>query len=68
VKDSMPAEAFQKGDTVQAVAWGPTGTVIDADRYGWTLVQYPRQQGTVVGGLMNYKHGVDRLRLVERAS
>jgi hypothetical protein len=66
MSDRLPVERLRKGDVVQAVERGPRGTVIDADRAGWTLVRYlPRSRGS--DGIISYKHGQDRLTLLQPA-
>jgi hypothetical protein len=62
--DRVPVERLREGDEVQAVEHGPVGTVLDADRVGWTLVGYGPSRWDV----MNYKHSQDRLILLAAAS
>lgn len=61
-RERTPVENLNVGDVVQAVDYGPNGTVIDADRCGWTVVEYqPRLRGYRI---MSYRHGEEFLCVV----
>lgn len=56
-RERVAVERLCVGDIVQAVENGPQGRVVDCDRQGWTIVEYP--------AAMPYKNGVDGLYVVE---
>lgn len=55
---NLPVERLREGDRVQAVKYGPVGKVVDADRAGWTMVEWPKRS------ILSYKHGEARLMVV----
>jgi hypothetical protein len=57
--ERLDVQRLVRGDKVQAVRTGPIGTVVDADRSGWTIVRYSGN-----GRDVPYKHGAEKLTLV----
>lgn len=41
----VPVEFLHEGDYVSVIEDGPVGRVVDPNRYGWTIVRYPK--GTI---------------------
>jgi hypothetical protein len=56
----VPVESLSEGDLVRAVSHGPDGRVVDPARRGWTIVKYGPGEAE-----MSYKHGTDRLYLLQ---
>ena len=55
----VPVERLRTNDVVEAIWHGPRGIVVDADRRGWTIVQYGSSEP------ISYEHGLEAVYLIE---